>query len=276
MIRLLRQRSKDDFELKSFTAHTAPPYAILSHTWTDGAEVTYDDLVASTGKDKAGYDKIRFCGQRAAEEGLEYFWVDTCCIDKSSSAELSESINSMYRWYQQADVCYAYIEDWPSELTWADPLRWFTRGWTLQELIAPKKMEFFDGNQKSRGMKFDPLVVEELSRITGISASVLSDRSGDSLRGICYGQRMSWAAYRKTTRIEDIAYCLLGIFHIHMPLLYGEGVKAFTRLQEVILASSTDLSLLAWTQSPEDTQTYRGILSRHPHEFRSQFRTRSL
>jgi hypothetical protein len=147
-------------------------------------------------------------------------------------------------------------------------LRWFTRGWTLQELIAPKTIEFFDGNQKPRGMKSDPLVFEHLSRITGIAPNVLSDSSGDSLRRICYGQRMSWAAYRETSRKEDMAYCLLGIFHIHMPLLYGEGEKAFTRLQEVILASSTDLSLLAWTQLSENVQPYSGILSRHPREFR--------
>jgi hypothetical protein len=120
MIRLLRQGSTDDFELISFTSQKTPPYAILSHTWTEGAEVTYDELVAGAGLDKSGYDKIRFCGKRAALNDLEYFWVDNCCINKNSSAELSESINSMYRWYQEADVCYAYIEDWPSGLPWAE------------------------------------------------------------------------------------------------------------------------------------------------------------
>lgn len=122
-MRLLRHKQpNDEFELVTFNTDDLPPYAILSHTWTDGAEVTYDELMAGAGKGKAGYTKLRFCGERVAQEvpPLQYFWVDTCCINKNSSAELSESINSMYRWYQQADVCYAYIEDWPSELTWAD------------------------------------------------------------------------------------------------------------------------------------------------------------
>jgi hypothetical protein len=148
------------------------------------------------------------------------------------------------------------------------------RGWTLQELIAPKNIKFFDGTGKARGVKSDALVIQHLSRITGIAPSVLSDNSEDSLREICYGQRMSWAAYRNTSRKEDIAYCLLGIFQISMPLLYGEGEKAFARLQENILASSTDLSLLAWTQNCKEVQQYRGILSRHPHEFRGLGRCR--
>lgn len=342
-MRLLKYAPNGDFKLVSFN-RDPPPYAILSHTWLeDDEEVTYDEMIAGTGKNKCGYAKIRRCGEKAAKRGLDYFWVDTCCLDKRSSAELSESINSMYRWYQRSEVCYAYIEDWPVDLDWADsasivpdgdeigfrrlqfggrpitdsaseeaivrkstnevlpleervgdvsastdekedsicnelrdkpldsrklPLRWFTRGWTLQELIAPRKMEFFDKEWRSRGMKSDPSVIEHLSRITGISLRVLRDSSGLAVERICHGQRMSWAAFRSTSREEDIAYCLLGIFQVNIPLLYGEGSKAFIRLQEAILASSTDLSLLAWTQPREDLQPYRGILSRNPYEFR--------
>lgn len=333
---LLKSKPNNRYELVTFNSDP-PPYAILSHTWQDGQEVSYQELRTDTGKHKSGYAKIRFCAERAAEDGLEYFWVDTCCIDKSSSAELTESINSMYKWYQQAQICYAYIEDWRPELDWADlastasneqsenasddpvvetsteseledsedwesipesefddegsceplseagyvtgadeapqtqsrPLRWFTRGWTLQELIASKIVEFFDRDRKPRGMKSDPSVVHHLSRITGITQDVLSDVTGDRLRATCLGQRMSWAAYRQTTREEDTAYCLLGIFQVNMSLRYGEGSKAFLRLQEEILASSTDLSLLAWNQKDGETQTYRGIFSRHPIEFRN-------
>jgi hypothetical protein len=119
-MRLLKYKSNDEFELVTFGNDGLPPYAILSHTWIDGEEVTYDELLAGTGKDKAGYAKIRFCGERAAQDNIQYFWVDTCCINKHSSAELSESINRMYHWYRQAKICYAYIFDWPSELDWAD------------------------------------------------------------------------------------------------------------------------------------------------------------
>lgn len=118
-MRLLRHASDGDFELVTFDSDP-PPYAILSHTWGKGQEVTYDEFIAGEGRDKPGFDKIRFCGERAACDGIEHFWVDTCCIDKASSAELSESINSMYRWYQEAEICYAFIEDWSLGLDWAD------------------------------------------------------------------------------------------------------------------------------------------------------------
>ena len=154
-MRLLRA-NPDGFELVTFTTDNPPPYAILSHTWTDSQEVTYNELLAGTGKNKTGYTKIRFCGERAAQDGLRYFWVDTCCIDKSTSDELSTAINSMFRWYQRAAKCYVYLSDvqLPEEIsdaescrmTWEDALRrsrWFTRGWTLQELLAPPTVEFF-------------------------------------------------------------------------------------------------------------------------------------
>jgi hypothetical protein len=132
-----------------------PPYAILSHTWgEDEQEVTLQDVMQGKGKGKEGYRKIEFCGKQATSDGLHYFWVDTCCIDKSSSAELQESLNSMFGWYQNAAKCYVYLADVPRKAEvnglrradWKLDLRasrWFHRGWTLQELLAPSTVEFF-------------------------------------------------------------------------------------------------------------------------------------
>ena len=157
-MRLLERNSAGQLSLtKDLIGDDIPQYAILSHTW-GAEEVTFGDLIDGTGKSKAGYDKIRFCAQQAANDGLQYFWVDTCCIDKSSSAELQEAINSMFRWYQNAAKCYVYLSDvsirkrkasdWSSDYTWESAFRssrWFTRGWTLQELLAPgpDSVEFF-------------------------------------------------------------------------------------------------------------------------------------
>ncbi|KIM96195.1 hypothetical protein OIDMADRAFT_59268 [Oidiodendron maius Zn] len=155
-MRLLRRKqNNDDFELAIFSTDDVPPYAILSHTWIDGQEVTYDELVTGTGKNKAGYDKIRFCGKRAAQDNLQYFWVDTCCIDKSSYAELSQAIHLMFRRYRDASRCYVYLSDVPYSppdarcepgRPWEFAFRrsrWFTRGWTLQELLTQSTVEFF-------------------------------------------------------------------------------------------------------------------------------------
>jgi tetratricopeptide (TPR) repeat protein len=218
-----------------------PPFAILSHTWgAEGEEVTFKDLTEGTGKNKPGYAKLRFCARQADQDGLKYFWIDACCIDKSSSAELSEAINSMFRWYNKATRCYVYLSDVPNprdptstvESAFPDS-RWFTRGWTLQELIAPSSVQFFSregellGNKKSRE--------QQLHRITGINIEALQ---GIPLAQFDTTQRLSWAARRETSVEEDAAYCLLGIFDIHMPLIYGEGQqKALDRLQRKIRKS---------------------------------------
>lgn len=119
-------------------------YAILSHTWGPShEEVSFQDLQTGTGENKKGYCKIVFCGEQAARDVFEHFWVDTCCIDETSSAELSEAINSMYQWYQVAGIYYAYLADVPSEKAFASS-RWFHREWTLQELIAPAEVAFFN------------------------------------------------------------------------------------------------------------------------------------
>jgi len=129
-----------------------PEYVILSHTWgADGEEVTFEDFTTDAVESKAGYNKIRFCADQAFRDGLQHFWVDTCCIKKSSDAELTEAINSMFRWYQRAAKCYVFLSDvlcvkGVEVEAWLPAFRkskWFTRGWTLRKLIAPASVEFF-------------------------------------------------------------------------------------------------------------------------------------
>jgi hypothetical protein len=242
-MRLLSYRASDIFELTTFDDDSLPPYAILSHTWIDGEEVTYDELVTGTRKEKAGYGKLRFCEERAAQDGLKYFWVDTCCIDKRNNTELSQAINSMFRWYQSAAKCYVYLSDVQVpdkivdvelfQMTWEESFkksRWFTRGWTLQELIAPATVEFFSKNGIRLGSKRS--LEMEVHAITGIPIGAIR---GYRLSDYSVKDRMAWVRKRKTTVKEDKVYCLLGIFETFMPLIYGEGEHhASQRLQELI------------------------------------------
>jgi hypothetical protein len=219
-----------------------PPYAILSHTWDEGQEVTFDDLIKNSGKSKTGYNKIRFCATQAKRDGLHYFWIDTCCIDKSNNAELSEAIISMFRWYKKAKRCYVYLSDVSSRPSREDseaqrrqkPIirksRWFTRGWTLQELIAPASVEFFSNDGERLGDKAS--LMQTLHEITGIAVQALK---GSPMTCFTVDERMLWARGRNTKREEDTAYCLLGIFDVQMPLLYGEGrQRAIDRLRKEI------------------------------------------
>jgi hypothetical protein len=233
-MRLLELRSEGSFGLTKDFIDNIPPYAILSHTWgPDEAEVTFEDLTNQTGEDKAGYIKLQFCADQAAKDGLQYFWVDTCCINKWNNTELTEAINSMFRWYRDAAKCYVYLSDVNDKNDDLSPSfqksRWFTRGWTLQELIAPKSVEFFSFKGTRLGDKRS--LEQQIYEITGIATQALR---GDLLSEFSVAERWSWAAKRKTTRKEDGAYCLLGIFGIYMPLIYGEGGEAFTRLEEKI------------------------------------------
>ncbi|KAF7874351.1 hypothetical protein EAF04_003023 [Stromatinia cepivora] len=236
--------------IRNFAGSDIPKYAILSHTWgADKDEVTFQDIMNSKGRDKSGYRKLEFCGEQAKRDGLRYFWVDTCCIDKSSSAELQESINSMFRWYQNAAKCYVYLPDVstnnydqtnfsPWQLAFRKSL-WFTRGWTLQELIAPRSVEFFCSSGKLLGDKKS--LQQQLYEITGIETSALR---GQDLSEFSVDQRMSWARNRETKREEDKAYSLLGIFDVYMPLIYAEGASnAFRRLQEEIQKQARKHSL---------------------------------
>ena len=241
-MRLLRLDDDGEFSLFEYVGRNIPRYAILSHTWgMDHEEVTFRDLTEGAGKSKAGYRKLTFCAKQAAHDDLQFFWVDTCCIDKLSSAELSEAINSMFRWYHDAAKCYVYLSDVSigdfvrNDLSFQKS-RWFTRGWTLQELVAPTSVEFFSAEGERLGDKVS--LVQEIYAITGISVKALQ---GSCLSQFSVDERMSWAEKRETKREEDAAYSLLGIFDIHMPLLYGEGQKkAFTRLQKEIRESLRD------------------------------------
>lgn len=220
-----------------------PPYAILSHVWGPD-EVTFRDLTDETGKNKVGYAKLQFCGDQAWKDGLKHFWVDTCCIDKTNSTELQTAINSMFRWYRDSTKCYVYFDDISlsdaevdDKQGW-DPFfrahKWFTRGWTLQELIAPTSVEFYTKEGRYLGDKRS--LEEQIHEITGIAISAL--RGGD-LSQFDIDERFSWAEPRQTTYEEDWAYSLLGIFGIFMPLIYGEGkLHAIRRLKQEIANSS--------------------------------------
>ncbi|KAF9462362.1 heterokaryon incompatibility protein-domain-containing protein [Collybia nuda] len=296
-MRLLHTKT---MKLRSFQ-RDVPPYAILSHVWGE-EEVTFQDIAdLNKATIMHGYGKIASACSTAEKDRLEYIWIDTCCINKDSSAELSEAINSMYKWYKNADVCYVYLSDVPSEGDHGAPhslfamSRWFTRGWTLQELIAPTTIIFYARDWVDIGTK--ATLQDTIHSATGISPDVIVGEA--ALDDIPVAVRMSWAADRNTTREEDVAYSLMGIFDIYMPLLYGEGTKAFVRLQHEIIRKSTDHSIFAWTEVPpptynpdvhnvetfdgeiydeemcevesygcEEEATYRGILARSPNEFR--------
>ncbi|KAI0468202.1 heterokaryon incompatibility protein-domain-containing protein [Xylaria cf. heliscus] len=268
-----------------------PPYVILSHTWGND-EVTYNEMMRPTSAThrKEGYLKIqRFAAAvslltTSRRDAIEYVWVDTCCIDKSSSAELSEAINSMYRYYKLAEYCYVYLSDvggfeLVSENTVIPPdeverckksieaafqdCRWITRGWTLQELLANHQVLFFNRTWELLFRKSD--WIPQLSMLLGIGRDVLTT-CDPSLASVA--QRMSWVSQRRTTRAEDMAYCLLGIFDVNMPLLYGEGgEKAFIRLQEEIMKSSDDHSLFAWRDLDRQHASCHGLLASSPTKF---------
>jgi len=361
-MRLINTKTR---ELKEFWGRDIPQrYAVLSHTWEE-EEVTFQQFMQLSREEQRklkGYKKIAQTCYLAQRSGIEWAWVDTCCIDKSSSAELTEAINSMFRWYQESYVCYAYLSDLKSnesseskkskeieqrdgdrrskeneqrdrdkkskasdEVTWkeddsqneewrgeggrwwdatstakrgdtkakgkrwkddwksdatsstaqseSEPLfrqrierlakcRWFTRGWTLQELIAPPRLGFYNQDWEFEGEK--KTLSAELAEITRINKRVLDNAA--LLSTIPVAQRMAWAASRQTTRAEDMAYCLLGIFGVQIPMLYGEGNKAFIRLQEEIIKESNDLSLFAW-RTKATSQKYWGILALEPKDF---------
>jgi len=240
----LLECTSDAFTFKDFDdADTIPPYAILSHTWIEGDEITFDELTKGTGKGKKGYKKIEFCEQQAKRDGLQYFWVDTCCINKANKAELSHAINSMFRWYRNSTRCYVYLSDVSNPLrNTRDDIdlrpcesdfqksKWFTRGWTLQELLAPHSVEFFSWEGRRLGDKGS--LMQQIHIITGIPQVALQ---GAPLSQFNVNQRMSWIEHRQTTLEEDRAYSLLGIFGVYIPTIYGEGIaRASKRLMDEI------------------------------------------
>ena len=238
-------------------------YAILSHRWIEQEEVDYNEIVelAKMGEEeraeirqREGYRKILQSCEQTKKDGYEWLWADTCCIDKRSSAELSEAINSMYRWYENSRICYAYLHDlpgssilivedhakYPKSNGWPE---WFSRGWTLQEMIAPRDLQFFNKDWHPIGDKRS--LAPTLQTITQVPQHVLKE--GLSSNRPCVAQIMSWAANRTTTRVEDRAYSLMGLLDVNMPMLYGKGKKAFHRLQLEIIRTLNDHSIFAWS-----------------------------
>jgi hypothetical protein len=255
-------------EPKQFFEPDIPPYAILSHTWGDD-EVDFKDFKDEAAKLKDGWSKITKTCEKAFSDGLQYAWVDTCCIDKSSSAELSESINSMFFWYRRAAKCYVFLSDFEHESSPEDHFRrcrWFMRGWTLQELLAPPIVLFYDRAWEEIGSKIQ--LCHIISDITSIPKEAIMNDT--PLANYSISQKMSWAASRVTSRIEDTAYCLLGIFDVYMPLLYGERHRAFFRLQEEISKHTLDMTLLAWEPTREDIENgFCSFIAQSPASFKN-------
>lgn len=260
-LRLLNAQTR---KLEEFFEKDVPNYGILSHTWGK-EEITFKDFDAELGSRRSS-KTIEGCCTQALADGLSYVWIDTCCIDKSSSAELSEAINSMFAWYQKAEVCYIFLEDVQSVFVESDEFqnsRWFTRGWTLQELLAPQSVMFYNASWEP--LKYsdhhDPSYLGiRLAKITGIRADIIEGHNPPISASVA--ERMSWASLRETTRVEDAAYCLLGLFGIAMPMIYGEGAKALFRLQEEIVRSVQDTITLSLPSGTADLHQTMILTSR--------------
>ena len=267
-------------KLEECIGSAIPQYAILSHTWgPDSEEVSFKDIRKDFegSKKKKGFRKIEKCCEKAKSDKYNWAWIDTCCIDRRSSAQLTEAMNSMFAWYKRAGICYAYLEDFPAGSCGADgsgeifdtlsKCRWFTRGWTLQELIAPSKVQFFAEDWSYIGSKngshHEIKLMAALEKITGVRLKFLQHSS--RALGCSVAERMSWASSRKTTREEDWAYSLMGLFDVNMPIIYGEGLeKAFKRLQLEIIQKSPDQSIFAWKAQSEGEG---GLLASSPRDF---------
>jgi tetratricopeptide (TPR) repeat protein len=264
-MRLLHFDELGRLALTNFENKTIPPYAILSHRWGDGEvlfedvashEIFLEDLASEAYKDSQGYRKLQFCAERAAQDKLQYFWVDTCCIDKWNLRELSKSINSMFQWYKNAARCYVFLSDVSTSTTTETPQRsdweasfcaseWFTRGWTLQELIAPVSVEFFSCEGQRIGDKTS--LDELIHKITDIPLPALRNCSLDQFTT---SERSQWADKRKTTEDEDIVYCLLGILGVSMLTTYGEGREsARSRLRTELEAAGEAPSIIPFSQN---------------------------
>jgi hypothetical protein len=260
----------------NFPFDNIPPYAILSHTWGPPEdEILLSEIMENLelARSKAAYSKVKNTCCIAREMGLEYCWIDTLCIDKSSSAELQEAINSMFTWYLNARICVVYLSD----VTEGDIKqihasssqfrisRWFTRGWTLQELLAPQPEKVYFYNKDWEGIAARSEICPLLQQITGIRKEILDE--SESLQSTTVAERFSWASRRETSRREDVAYCLLGLFSLNIPMLYGEGNDAFIRLQEEILKKSSDATIFAWRDQAQSNNCLHGLFADHPSQF---------
>ncbi|EMD85982.1 hypothetical protein COCHEDRAFT_1187060 [Bipolaris maydis C5] len=244
-MRLLHFNALGKLILTDFRGKPTPPYAILSHRW-GSSEILIEDISNGSYKEKEeGYQKLRFCAEQAAQDGLQYFWIDTCCIDRWNNNERSKAINSMFQWYKKAVRCYVFLSDVSASTStstgfilcrdWNVSLRrskWFTRGWTLQELIAPASVEFFSCEGQRIGDKIS--LSQLLHSITGIPLAALRNCP---LNQFSISERMRWVSGRETTETEDMVYCLLGLLGVSMPTTYGEGREsALERLQAEVEA----------------------------------------
>ncbi|KAJ9614361.1 hypothetical protein H2200_002497 [Cladophialophora chaetospira] len=265
-MRLLHLDSRGTITLTKDLIDDVPSYAILSHTWgTEEEEVTFDEITNGSGHTRAGYAKIEFCAEQAQKNGLKYFWIDTCCINKANHAELSEAITSMFAWYRDAVQCYVFLADvscatrtdheaQPNWLPAFQKSRYFLRGWTLQELIAPKVVEFYsrEGHWLGDKQTLESVVHE----VTTIPIKALR---GEPMSNFSIAERLQWAAKRSTKKKEDKAYCLLGVFEIFMPLMYGEGDNAFDRLLRKVAKRPKNVAI-----RNEGDPAYPGDMSRGP------------
>ncbi|CAI0647259.1 unnamed protein product [Colletotrichum noveboracense] len=254
--------------MRVFPQDETPPYAILSHRWSprNVGEVTFQHLDPNSESPKGpvSYKKItEFCN-KAFDAGFEWAWIDTCCINHEDSQEEGKSINSMCSWYRKAEVCYAYLAD-VTKLGDIGKSDWFKRGWTLQELLAPRNLIFFDRNWidiGSRALRRD--IIQETTKIP--PEILLINTNTD----YSVAQIISWATGRETSRPEDRAYSLLGLLRITMALDYTEGgEKAFVRLQQEIIKRSTDHSIFSWTAKLEEPGKLRDAFAKSPDEFAS-------
>ncbi|KAK3357950.1 hypothetical protein B0T25DRAFT_540613 [Lasiosphaeria hispida] len=295
-------------KLEAFEGHDVPEYAILSHMWTD-EEISYQDYVwldefredvadglvdemprkmrkklhakYATLTRKAGYVKIQryieCCRNGQDHErkqgkapSFNHAWVDTCCINRESSAEVAEAVNSVWAYYADTAACIAFLGDvGGSEMPNAEfyRSRWFTRGWTLPELLAPHDVALV--NRDWEELTARSLSARAIAKATGIDPEYLGktlDRTPP--RQATVATRMMWASTRKTTRAEDEAYSLLGLFDVSMPVLYGEGARAFARLQDEIMRSSPDQSIFTWGYSSMlDARQGVDLLAKSPGDF---------
>ena len=270
-MRLLSTHKIQVYEISSDTS-SIPAYAILSHTW-DGDEISLLDIEGLHGywesaagssdvlvSKKKSFEKIRRATRVARQHGFKYIWVDTCCVDRTNSDDVFEAVNNSYMWFQDAAACYAYLSDVEpadrddvfAEKSSFRRSRWFTRSWTLSELIAPEKMEFYARDWTHLGSKGAEKFLKLLAKLSGIPIDVLNRQT--DLEDVSIATRMQWAAGRHTTRVEDIGYSLLGIFGVQISINYGEGSNAFIRLQQEILPKTHDQSLFAWFADDDPPQ----------------------
>ena len=257
-MRLLQYSRSGEISIHSFDDDATPSYAILSHTWgADGDEVTFADLETGDSKSKPGYHKICFCGDQARRDGLQYFWIDTCCIDTTNKAEHSWAIRSMFRWYRSAARCYVYLFDVPGTAIYfgraAESLafrqsRWFTRGWTLQELLAPSAVDFFSKDGKKLGSKLS--LFSPLCEITSIPGTALQ---GAPLSDFSVNERISWNEHRITKVPTDRAYSLMGILGVSLSPLDGESpAEAMKRITDEVDKQNTCIQDMRQTDPRDD------------------------